>query len=486
MRDLIDIVTLQEKALTPAELSKHGGKYLTVLIELIGTGVPISVDPKYRKDLGDAVEIDPSIVSALEKALADPENIQSALPKGLPLTNGTVIPFGALFKGPEFTGLETKKTYNTGHLAELFMGVAVFSKFANLGGNITVENLIDVIGNMQQGVFKQSYTFDLARDISYPEPNAKIDKLTFRALVPGKSAQSFINQLRSGDITQDLRNVMSSAVLFANSSQGVQNACQRVREDLGSNDIQVVSDGSSDAKGTKADMVLKIDGQKINLLSLKTDSPTLGQFSGFEYENIFKFFNIGLGIDISKFQDLLNPEYKKTTLLNNLFDIYDQYVYPTVARNLANHDPEHEENIVKRLAAGANIFARGESLEDVEIVKLDDKVASGNYKVMKYSDSLYEAMRELDLKVDLIRGEKSRTLKIMVRPAESTKKRQSNLLCQFRTQLMGGYPRNYFEVGNIMEDLVTIDQSYQQKQQVGVRVPARRSTNVGVGRERRK
>jgi hypothetical protein len=487
MRDLIDIVTLQEKALTPAELGKHGGQYLTVLIELIGTGVPISVDPKYRNDLGDAVEIDASIVPELERALVDPENIKSALPKGLPLTNGTVIPFSALFKGPEFTGREGKKTYNTGHLAELFMGVAVFSKFANLGGNITVENLIDVIGNMQQGVVKQSYTFDLVRDISYPEPKAKIDKLTFRALVPGKSAQSFVNQLQSGDITQDLRNVMSSAVLFANSSETVQNACQRVREDLGSNDIQVVSDGSSDAKGTKADMVLKIDGQKINLLSLKTDSPTLGQFSGFEYENIFKFFNIGLGLDISMFQKYLDPtRYSKEILLAHLFDIYDSYVYPTAVRNVANNNPQHEENIVKRLATGANIFARGESLEDVDIVKLDDKVNTGNYKVMKYSDSLYEAMKELDLYVDYVRGKQSRTLKIMVRPAESKNKRQSNLLCQFRTQLMGGYPRNYFEVGDIMEDLVTIDQSFQQKQQVGVRVPARRSTNVGVGRERRK
>jgi len=311
--------------------------------------------------------------------------------------------------------------------------------------------------------------------------------LTFRALVPGKSAQSFVNQLQSGDITQDLRNVMSSAVLFANSSETVQNACQRVREDLGSNDIQVVSDGSSDAKGTKADMVLKIDGQKINLLSLKTDSPTLGQFSGFEYENIFKFFNIGLGLDISMFQKYLDPtRYSKEILLAHLFDIYDSYVYPTAVRNVANNNPQHEENIVKRLATGANIFARGESLEDVDIVKLDDKVNTGNYKVMKYSDSLYEAMKELDLYVDYVRGKQSRTLKIMVRPAESKNKRQSNLLCQFRTQLMGGYPRNYFEVGDIMEDLVTIDQSFQQKQQVGVRVPARRSTNVGVGRERRK
>jgi hypothetical protein len=485
MRELIDIVTLQEKALTPAELSKHGGKYLQVLIELIGTGVPVSVDPKYRDTLGDAVEIDPAIVPALQKAIANPENIQNALPKGIPLINGTVIPFSALFKGPEFTGLEVKKTYNTGHLAELFMGVAVFSKFANLGVDVTVENLIDVISNMQQGVFKQSYTFDIIRNISYPEPKANIDKLTFRALVPGKSAQSFINQLREGNITQDLRNVMSSAVVFANNSQGVQNACQRVREDLGSNDIQVISDGSSDAKGTKADMVLKIDGQKINLLSLKTDSPTLGQYSGFEFTNVFKFFSIGLGIDISKYKNLLDPTNDKETLLENLFKIYDDVVSPQVERMVADNDPQSEVGIVKRLASGANVFARGEALENVDIVKLDDKVTTGNYKVMRYSDSLYEAMQSLDLDVQLIKAPRGRTLKIIVKSKESGGKKESNLLCQFRTQLMGGYPRNYFEVGNIMEDLVTIDLYQQKKQQVDVRVPARRSTNKGLGRERR-
>jgi hypothetical protein len=485
MRELIDVITLKETALSPGELSKHGGKYLEVLIELIGTGVPIAVEPAYRATLGDAVEVDPSIIPVLQKALADPENIKSNLPKTLPLTNGQSITFSKLFKGPEFTGLKVKKNYNTGHLAELFMGLAVYTKFSKLGKEISVQDILETFNSLEQGIQKSSYTFNVSVDVQYPDPASKVDHVVFRAVVPGKSSQEFINQANTGNITADLMAVLNSATLYANQSAGVANACQRVREDLGSNNIEIVSDGTSDAKGTKADLILKIDGSKINLLSLKTDSATLGQYSGLEFENVQKFFNVGLGIDIIQYRELLDPTLSKDKLLKNLFKIYDDVVYPEVKKMVENQSPKSEVSIVRRLARGANIFARGEALENVDIVKLDDSIKSGNYKVMRYSDSLYEAMRELDLDTEYIKGPNSRTIKIIVKPSASASKKDSNLICKFRTQLMGGYTRNYFEVGNILEDMVTVEKYQQQIQQVGTRTPVQRTTNVGVGRERR-
>ena len=45
--------------------------------------------------------------------------------------------------------------------------------------------------------------------------------------------------------------------------------------------------------------------------------------------------------------------------------------------------------------------------------------------------------------------------------------------------------RNYFEVGTAMEKLVTVDERSKEEAQVGVRTPARRTSNIGLGRERR-
>jgi hypothetical protein len=484
MRNLINLV---ETSLAKAELAKHNGKYLEVLIQLIGTGTPVAVDTEDRAKLGDAVEIDKSIIPALQRALADPLNITTLLPKKVPLTDGRTISWGNLFKGPEFTGIEVKKAYNTGHLAELFMGVAVFSKFANLGGDINAQQALTVMSYLQQSTQKSSYTFELTKAINYPETDSKEDTVYFKAVVPGKSAQEFVNQLTAGQLAPDLMAVLNSAVRFANESGGVANACQRVRADHNNNTIQVISDGSTDAKGTKADMVLAVDGQKVNLLSLKTNTKTLGQSSGVEFKNVQYWFATSFGIDVTPYRGLLDPTLDGKTLFRNLCsEIYDKVVYPQVKTMVEDQGPAREVSIINRLSRAANIFARGDKLEDVVIVKLDDKVAAGNYKVMRYTDDLYEAMKHLDLDVNYQTREKGRTIQILVKPKPGEKLgSKSNLLCQFRTQLMGGYPRNYFEVGEIMEDLVSIDERHPAAKEPTSREPEVRSTTQGLGRERR-
>jgi len=253
----------------------------------------------------------------------------------------------------------------------------------------------------------------------------------------------------------------------------VANACQRVRQDKNSNRIDVVSDGTSDAKGTKADLVLKVDGTKINLLSLKTyGSDTLGQISGINYDAVSKWFKISFGIDLSKYQSLFDPTLPNETIYENILKLYDDVIYPTVQSKVEDQSPGKEAQIVEQLASAANYFARGENLEDVEIVKLDDKVKEGNYKILRFSDDLKEAMKSLDLEAKLVGKGQGRTIQIWVKPAEGEKvAKGSNKLCQFRTQKMGDSYRNYFESGPMLEQLTALDTSDPEKRldQVGQR-----------------
>lgn len=459
-RKLINVIT--EKSLTPIELSKHGGKYLKLLMQFVGNKLPVPVDPSAREVYGDYVQIDPDMLPALQQA-AQAEDIQSALPKKVTIiVNEKKVdaPWGAIFKGKEFTGLAGTKAYNAGHLAELIMGLCIAAKFYNLGEDITVEQLMSMAQHVTAGVQGNTYRFSHTGSIRYPESSSKADTLKFVAVVPVRSAEAFLEQIQSGQLESDLSAVLASAVRYCNESKGVQQACNRVRTDQQSNQIEVISDGTSDAKGTKADLQLKVDGSKISLLSLKTFSTeTLGQISGIGYEQLSKWFRIAFGIDISGYQGLLDPTLPKEEIYNNvLTKIYDEYVHPRVVEMIEDQSPGTEAEIVRRLAAAARYHATGESLEDVEIVKLDDTVKTGNYKILRFSDSLYEAMKHLDLEVRYVGKGQGRTIQIWVKPAEGERvAKGANKLCQFRTQKMGDSYRNYYEIGPIMEQLAGVN-----------------------------
>lgn len=456
-RDLL----LVEKSLTATELEKHDGKYLKILIDLVNDNTDLPIDPAYRDSLGDTARVDLSEIPALQAAL-DSGNIKANLPKKIKMyVNGKLDlqSTGILFKGAEFSGAEGKKPYNAGHLAELFMGLVVSAKFFNIGNAITNEQVLDMIGYIETVIEGKNYVFTISRNISYPEMGTKTDSLSFLARIPARSAESFITMAKARKFDPDLQAIFSSAVRYVNESSSVADSCAKVRKDKNNNKIDVISDGTSDAKGTKADLTLKVDGQKVNLLSLKTfGSDTLGQFSGLSFDNLSKWFRINFNLNITPYKEQFNPTLGEDQLEKNLIKFYDDIVYPHVEKTVEDQKPGVEAEIVKQLAKAANIYARGETLEDVEIVKLDDKISSGSYKILKFSDNLQEAMKHLDLETRYVNKGSGRTIQIWVKPAEGEKvAKGANRLCQFRTQKTGGYIRNYFESGPMLEALTSAE-----------------------------
>ena len=450
---------LNEASLTPAELAKHGGQYLSALIKMIQDGTSISIDPAYRNKYGDAAYIAPEMIKPLLAA----HKGTAQLPKNVLLVIGkeTVsAPWGALFKGKEFTGLEGKKTYNAGHLAELFMGLAVAAKFFNLGQPTEPQQVMDMISHITAAVDGKNYKFHIQRQIEYPE-NSKNDTLAFLAVVPAASAEAFLAQAKARQFAPDLQAIFVSAIKYTNESVSVTESVKRVRADKNNNRVDVISDGSSDAKSTKADLTLKIDGTKVNLLSLKTySSDTLGQISGTKFEALKEWFMIGFNINIDEYKNQFGDQLNNEQKLKAIFALYDTVIYPQFDALIARQSPGAEADIVKHLAKAANYYARGSSLENVEIVKLDDKIATGSYKILRFSDSLKEAMSHLDLDLKYIKGKtgKGRTIQIWIKPEADEKVADgANKLCQFRSQVMGGYLRNYFESGPMLETLTHID-----------------------------
>lgn len=453
-------VVIVERALTATELAKYDGKYLRILIDLAKNKVPIPVDPIHRGKYGDTIGITDDSIAELETALSS-KNIQNDLPKRIMVitANGEIpAPLGIIFKGKEFTGAADKKAYNAGHLAELFMGLCVSAKFFSLGQDITANQVMQMLDFVDNRLDGKNYVFSMTRTIDYPELTNKSDTLNFLGRVPARSAEAFIEQSQAGKFDADLTAVLNSAVRYVNEADSVEQSTRRVRSDKNNNNIEVVSDGTTEAKGTKADLVLKVDNKKINLLSLKTFSTdTLGQFSGLTFENLYKWFTINFGIDITPYKSTFDPSRDSEEIYQDLLKLYDDVIYPEVQRRVEDQQPGKEAQIVRQLARAANIYARGEKLEDVEIVKLDDRISQGNYKILRFSDDLIQAMQHLDLETRYVGKGQGRTIQIWIKPTEGEKiAKGSNRLCQFRTQKTGGYYRNYFESGPALEVLTQV------------------------------
>ena len=502
MREIIDLIT--EAGLTPAELAKHGGQYLRILVDKATKG-PVEVSPDKRTQYGNAVHLAPETIADLQNTL----KIGAQLPPApMFLIKGQSIKgsWSALYKSGDYTGRATPgtadttgqaapKVYNAGHLAELFMGLAVSAKFFNHGNPVTVQNIIDMFGHAELTTHINPKTskpttnlqFEIHRDITYPK--GKTDNLNFLAVVPGKSAQAFINQYNEQQFPSDVRAVLASAVRYVNESETVNNGVEQAMQDKNSNKINVTSDGTSDAKGTKADLILTIDGKPVTLLSLKTyGTDTIGQMSGVEFATLASWFKHGFDLDIKKYAHYFDPELGGEKIVQNIFKLYDEVIYPEVEEIVEKQSPGKESKIVRRLAAAANFHARGDKMEDVEVVKLDDTLAAGSYKILRFSDSLYDAMKMLKLEVRKV-GEaggpgKGRTIQIWVKPEEGVKvERGANRLCQFRSQVMGGYLRNYFEIGPMMVKLTELPQATNEAR---TRVPELRETySKNLGRARR-
>jgi hypothetical protein len=504
MRDLIDIIT--ERGLTPAELGKHKGAYLQKLIDLATQG-PVATEPSYIEKLGPSIQLSPGTIESLKASL----ETGSELPSKPLFVNNTGQEYtgawGAINKGSEYTGLESKKTYNAGHLAELFMGLAVAAKFFNLGNSITVNLVIEMFKfskidthvNPKTNKVTSNVVFTISQDIVYPATiKGKPDRLTFRGVIPGNSANAFIEQVNSENYTSDIQAVLASAVRYVNESASVEASIKQVQQDPNTNQINVTSDGTSDAKITKADLVLSVDGKKINLFSLKTyGSDTLGQISGVGFDQVNQWFSTSFGLDLSKYRSQIDKAKTPQEGFKILLKLYD-IIYPEIETLVDHQTPGQESDMVKKFVEAAKYHARGASGEDVEIVKLDDKIKTGNYKILKFSDDLYDAMKELDLETRMLKGDNSRTIQIWVKPDGSKGMEKANKLCQFRTQKMGDSYRNYFESGIMLEKLTQINKDAEQEKetdQPGIRrssvkaapeEPEKLGTEKSLGRKRQR
>ena len=475
---------LIEAGLELTQLRKHGGKYFDTLISKIQNGVALDVAPAMHNQYPDGVIVDPKIVPTLMQAFYPGgnknnastdagNNVQVANPavfkSPVATLNGPPIAFGNITKTRDF---KSGVGINMGIMAEGILGAAITAKFAKKGAEI---GMID-IGDIFEGMEPQAIDLDkraMAVMGTYVgqihHDSGVVDDLTFVLKLSKNEFSPLVMSIKTREaLDPKVISLIRSAIMYVNSAQeGIESAVQMIMDSSNHNTIEVVSDGVSDNKGTKADLRLMINGETIKLVSLKAMGVRqFGQVSGHQFENFNNFINDIFDIDISSHAKKFTVGSGPDVAAKNhkvMMDIYKNDIGPKVTKQLES-GPKGEYAFIEKLTNGIVKHATGDS--DIDLVKFD-RALTGGFKVLKVNRDTLEEMKKTKFHVEVIPDRA--VLRIHGRTTnpdlvEKLGTTEPVMLLQLRSQLQStvGYVRNALEMGNLLEALTTVEQSVKE------------------------
>ena len=468
-----------EAGLELSELRKHGGKYFNILIDKISKGDTFDVEASLSGKFPDGVKIDPIVIPKLLAAFypdGDKDNAETdasgravvvdskIFRTPLKLLNSTqTIPLGAITKTKDFKG---GKDINFGVLAEGILGAAIAALFVNKGENINPENITSVLKKLKptpiaKGGKSESLMGTYNNIVTYDD--GKRDRLKFMLKLSKANFNALMEDLKSNKVIDPyVKSLIKSAVMYVNGGQeGIAAAVKTVAEKSDGNLIEIITDGISDNKGTKADLTLRINGQVIKLISLKAMGSSLfGQVGGSKFESFQAFLGDLFDIDVSKhaadFVDEEGPEDKQKNL-ETISKIYRSDIGPEIKSQL-DGDPETEARFIEKLANG--IIKHATLGQDVEIVKFNRSVYGGA-KVLKVDQQSLANMKKIKFSVKIDPAKANIEIYGKTSDPELGNRLGTTddvLLVKMRSyyQTSAQYVRNVIEMGPLLEELTIV------------------------------
>jgi len=402
---------LSEAGLKPAGLRKN---YVDNLISLIRGKRPVTLVPKAAGIHGKSVIIDQSeadriqsILDASAGALNSNGYLDLAPIGKIKLANGKSINLPDIEKSPEIKGKDSD--YNIGDIGEIALGIAAGAKFLAAGEEVGAREFVDLALKMvQQNVLgKKGQLLDSLKLI-YRGPlvhaSGKQDNVDIVVVAPGRSVKAFVEMMNTIETNQqfppEVKGTILSALEYARNAPKIKAGIEQTAADPNTNTIEVVCDGVSDQKGTKADLILHIDGKRINLISAKTGPSQLGQASGHEWTKQVTFFSTVFGVNVSSYQDdwgTTNEEH-----LSALQGIYSTLVIPKIQRLTGGNSVQSEAALVKSITSGLirysnNYDEKTSQVETVDIVKLSTEPGTPGFSLLRVDARLEAALMKTDL-----------------------------------------------------------------------------------------
>jgi hypothetical protein len=451
--------------------------YLENLIELITAGSDITLIPSAASKHGKTVQIDPSEASKLQSILQNSIGkfnhkgyLQLSEPIGkLKLTQKNkdgkdiFINLADIEKNASIKGKSTD--YNIGDIGEIALGVATGSRFISGGEEVNENNFINLAKQMNEinmtdkkGKLSSSLKLEYTGEINHLNNKKDIAKIV--VVAAGRSIKQFkLFMENTSSMPKEVYSSILSALDYANTSEKIDAGIEKTSSDPNINTVEITSDGISDQKGTKADLIMQIDGQRINLLSVKTGPSQLGQASGHDWKKQVDFFKTVFGADITQFEKdwgVTNEEH-----LSALKQIYESIVIPKAATLVKKEDPDLVQSIVNGLIRYSNDHDKEtDKTNTVDIVKLSTTEGSPGFNLLRVDDRLHEALAKTDLQGDAT----ANRLGVQVKGKVNG---QNLLLFKVRSyhSPAGNLVRTIIEGGPLLEELATIVPPKKQARQ---------------------
>jgi len=410
MRNLIDIIQLAEAGLKPKGLKPD---YINNLISMIRQKKPVLLIPIAQEKLGkESVIFDPSMADVLQAMVDDTQG--KTIPGGyldfkdkfpaLLTKDGDRISINNIEKSSEIKGKDLD--YNIGDIGEIALGVAAGTRFLKSAAEINARDFVKLATKLTASTVVSSKGKTLSSlELSYTgklvHSTGKQDNVAINILGPGRSIKEFMTFMQyPGDVPDDVKGTILSAIQYANESRKIEAGVEQTAMNPEVNTIEITCDGVSDQKGTKADLVMTIDGQRINLLSAKTGPSQLGQASGHQWARQQLFFQTVFGVDISpyaKFWGTTNEQHLAT-----LQQVWTQMIIPKVSQLTGGNSVQKEKDLVRFISNGLirysnNVDATTGQVETIDVVKLITDPGGPGYNLLRIDSRLTDALEKTDL-----------------------------------------------------------------------------------------
>lgn len=374
------------------------------------------------------------IIYSIESEGVDPKDIKGEIEHtSLTFSNGKTYLIKQIFKSPEIksgaegSSAKEKKYWNDGEVAETLLGAALFARFISKQP-VTESEVIKILSSANQvsGGFEltgQRGTDPISlRAFNKPQNNEVViqyinDKSTLSKKFPKGVA--------------GLDTSLKACIAYVNESSKVADAIQEIDDNPDKDSVEVVTDGVSDQKGTKADLQLKI-GDKLRLLSLKVNSvKQFGQDTGATANIITTFFQRFIPdavLDpsvVSSWPNLSSAKKEKTNPDVVVKQVYSAIgsVYQSVNQQLQTKlsNTANAAEVISSLYNGIIHHAQGGSAGQTLVIL--NPGGKAMWKELEFGASLLEALKSFRIESTVVvagvGGETNHILKIYGRAVDS-------------------------------------------------------------------
>jgi len=492
MRDLLDKLDLITESAITTSTNKYGGKYLEILQHKIANGEPVELVPELHDTIGKEVVFTKDNIDKINQAWFGRPEFPSVADMNLD-PNGLIIPANKNANSVELTTDDGQtvrltqiqkttdykggKPFNSGDVSEGLLGAAVAARFISRDKDITDGDILKVLKDLGEGTKVGKTGNNLSGSTRGKSANDSVEFKLALNQANYKMLQIVAND--PANMHPDIRKMINSAVIFANTNAGVLASVDKIVDDTDANQVVVSSDGVSEQSGTKADLFLSIDGTTVNLLSLKAgDVKQFGQVSGYNFRAIQQFFEQTFGASIP--DSLRTAEEGDARAGFQDIQAAYQEAADDISGELAGQRPKREADFVERLYKGIAYHAtRNDS--GVTMVILNTGAIPG-YKELGFGTELDQAMRQVDLDVELATKENSSVLQIFGTKEDGTRSQLLQMRSNYQIESGTPYVRNRVEMGPLLKEIALIEKEEQKPKAAKQKGPI---DDTALGRKRR-